>query len=47
MIRQINVVRVKIDTINKMRNLGILNTFLKGAKMTKIKPNTLLIKKRG
>ena len=31
----------------KIRNFGILNKFLKGVKITKIKPVTLLIKNRG
>ena len=33
--------------ITNIRNLGILNKFLKGVIITKIKPVTLLIKKRG
>ena len=33
--------------MTKIRSFLILNKFLKGAKMTKIKPATLLIKKRG
>ena len=35
------------DKIKKIRNFGTLNKFLKGAKITKIKPATLLIKNRG
>ena len=35
------------NTIKKIRNLGILNKFLNGVKITKINPVTLLIKKRG
>ena len=38
---------VKIDRINKIRNLRILNKFFMGPKMTKINPTKLLIKKRG
>ena len=37
----------KKDTIKRMRNLGTLNKFLNGAKITKIKPTKLLIKNRG
>jgi hypothetical protein len=37
----------KNDKIKKARNLGTLNKFLNGAKITKIKPAKLLIKKRG
>lgn len=37
----------KRDIIRTIRNLGILNKFLNGAKITKIKPTELLIKKRG
>ena len=37
----------KTDRIKTIRNLGILNKFLNGAKITKIKPTKLLIKKRG
>ena len=33
--------------ITKIRRLLILNKFLKGARITKIKPATLLIKNRG
>ena len=36
-----------INKSKKIRNLGILNKFLKGAKITKIKPAKLLIKNRG
>ena len=39
-----NNIRNKIKNI---RNLGILNRFLKGVNITKIKPVTLLIKNRG
>ena len=35
------------DKITKIRSFLILNKFLKGAKITKIKPAKLLIKKRG
>jgi hypothetical protein len=35
------------DIINTIRNLGILNKFLNGAKIIKIKPAKLLIKNRG
>ena len=35
------------NTIKKIRNLGILNKFLNGVKITKINPVTLLIKNRG
>ena len=42
-----NVINVKIDRINRIRNLGTFNKFLKGAKITRIKPIKLLIKKRG
>ena len=35
------------NKIKNIRNLGILNKFLKGVKITKIKPVTLLIKNRG
>ena len=35
------------NTIKKIRNLGILNKFLNGVKITKISPVTLLIKNRG
>ena len=31
----------------RIRNLGTLNKFLNGAKITKIKPTKLLIKNRG
>ena len=34
-------------SITRIRNLGTLNKFLNGAKITKIKPAKLLIKKRG
>ena len=37
----------KKDKIKRMRNLGTLNKFLNGAKITKIKPIKLLIKKSG
>lgn len=37
----------KINNGIKMRNFLILNKFLKGAKITRIKPATLLIKNRG
>jgi hypothetical protein len=33
--------------MTKIRRVLILNKFLNGAKITKIKPATLLIKKRG
>ena len=33
--------------IKKIRNFLILNKFLKGAKITKIEPATLLMKNRG
>ena len=36
-----------IPKIKRKRNLGILNKFLKGAKITKTNPATLLIKNRG
>ena len=36
-----------INKIKNIRNLGILNKFLKGVNMTKINPLTLLIKNRG
>ena len=36
-----------IKNITKIRSLGTLNKFLNGAKITKIKPARLLIKKRG
>jgi hypothetical protein len=39
--------KTKNDIIKIIRNLGILNKFLKGAKITKIKPAKLLIKNRG
>ena len=35
------------DKITKIRSFLILNKFLNGAKITKIKPAKLLIKKRG
>ena len=35
------------DKTTKIRNFFILNKFLNGAKITKIKPAKLLIKKRG
>jgi hypothetical protein len=35
------------NTIRIIRNLGIFNKFLKGVKITKIKPAMLLIKNRG
>jgi len=35
------------NTIKNTRNFGILNKFLKGVKITKINPVTLLIKNRG
>jgi hypothetical protein len=37
----------KQPIIKKIRNLGILNKFLTGAKITKINPAKLLIKNRG
>ena len=37
----------KKDTIKRIRNLGTLNKFLNGAKITKIKPTKLLIKNLG
>ena len=37
----------KKDKIKRIRNLGTLNKFLNGAKITKINPATLLIKNRG
>ena len=37
----------KNPTITKILSFLILNKFLKGAKITKIKPAKLLIKKRG
>jgi hypothetical protein len=36
-----------IETIKKIRNFGILNKFLKGVRITKIKPTKLLIKNLG
>ena len=36
-----------IEIIKKIRNLGILNKFLKGVRITKIKPTKLLIKNLG
>ena len=39
--------KVKTVTNSINRNLGILSKFLKGAKITRIKPIELLIKKRG
>ena len=45
------VYKIVINTINpimtKNRSFFILNKFLNGAKITKIKPAKLLIKKRG
>ena len=38
---------IKIDRIKIIRNLGILNKFRKGAKITKMEPTKLLIKNRG
>ena len=35
------------NIITRIRNLGTLNKFLNGAKITKIKPAKLLMKKRG
>jgi len=37
----------KNDRITKIRSFLILNKFLNGAKITKIRPAKLLIKKRG
>ena len=42
-----NNINVKIDNNNTILNLGTLNKFFKGAKITKSKPIKLLIKKRG
>jgi hypothetical protein len=42
-----SIINNKTDIIKTIRNLGILNKFLNGAKITKIKPTKLLIKKRG
>ena len=42
-----NVNRIRIERINIIRSLGTLNKFLKGAKITRINPTKLLIKKRG
>ena len=45
------IYKKRIKTINprikNRRNLGILNKFLNGAKITRINPIKLLIKKRG
>jgi hypothetical protein len=42
-----NIINAKKETIKTIRNLGILNKFLSGAKITRIEPAKLLIKKRG
>lgn len=42
-----SVTNNKTDIIKTIRNLGILNKFLNGAKITRIKPTKLLIKNRG
>ena len=36
-----------MNKTKKIRNLGILNKFRNGAKITRIKPTKLLIKNRG
>ena len=41
------MINSKNPRIKKIRNLGTLNKFLKGARITKIEPNRLVIKKRG
>ena len=49
----LRIIRYKINpniiqlTTKTIRNFGILNKFLTGAKITKIKPAKLLIKNRG
>ena len=42
-----NPITNKKNRIKRIRNLGTLNKFLNGAKITKIKPTKLLIKNRG
>ena len=47
MIQYNSTIKNKKDIIKRIRNFGTLNKFLNGAKITKIKPIKLLIKKRG
>jgi hypothetical protein len=50
MFNNITYIRIKNNKnagIKIIRNLGILNKFLNGARITTIKPAKLLIKKRG
>lgn len=42
-----SVITNKKNRIKIIRNFGILNKFLNGARIIKIKPAKLLIKKRG
>ena len=42
-----SIINIKKAIIITIRNFLILNKFLKGAKITKIRPAKLLIKKRG
>ena len=46
-IRYRRITKARNDIIKIIRNFGILNKFLNGAKITRIKPAKLLKKKRG
>lgn len=41
------MINIRNDKIKRIRNLGTLNKFLNGARITKIKPTKLLIKNLG
>ena len=40
-------IKIKLNKITNQRNFGVLNKFLKGVMIIKIKPATLLIKNPG